>query len=459
MQTPVFGLQPGSVIQDTYRIDALLGEGGMGATFRATNLATGHPVAIKVMAPAFAANRQAADLFRRESTHLRSVLHDAVIRYETTLMDREGRLFLVMEFVDGKPLKHYLGRGARLASADVLTLGLRLAQGLAAIHALGIVHRDIAPDNIMVPGDNVARAKLIDFGLASDTVGTDKSIIGSGFAGKYDFCAPEQFGLFGNRVGAATDRYALGLVLMRVAGLPIPGAGKGLAAVEDRRKDLVIPATGLSAPLRDILQRLLRADPASRPTDLVPLFEAALAQTARAAPGGKPASGPPLSGPPGAQGADHAAGGGKRGLLLALGGGLALAAGGAAWLFLAGSPGSDGQAADQTQAVATARETLAADDPLHAISAQITAGGAENLNAALGALIAYQRDPARPLAGRQQALMMLARMYDPATHDPAHSPFATPNAAAARRYYQQAAELGAAGAAEALAALPTPSSP
>lgn len=438
MTTPVFGLQPGSVIQDTYRIDALLGEGGMGATFRATNQATGHPVAIKVMAPGFATNRQAEDLFRRESTHLRSVRHDAVIRYETTLMDREGRLFLVMEFVDGKTLKHYLTRGARLASADVLKLGLRLAQGLAAIHALGIVHRDIAPDNIMIPDDNVARAKLIDFGLASDTVGTDKSIIGSAFAGKYDYCAPEQFGLFGNKISAATDRYALGLVLMRVAGLPIPGGGKGMAAVEDRRNDLAIPSAGLSAPLRTILQRLLRADPASRPTDLVSMFEAALAAKSDDAPAEKANS---------------------RGLLLGLGALLVLAVGAAAWLFLAGVPGSGGQAANQAQAVVMARETLAADDPLHAISAQITAGGTENLNAALGALIAYQRDPARPLAGRQQALMMLARMYDPATHDPAHSPFATPNAAAARRFYQQAAELGAAGAAEALAALPTSSSP
>lgn len=207
----VLGLRPGSVVQDSYRIERLLGEGGMAATFAATNLATGHPVALKVMSPAFSANRKAVELFRRESTLLRSVRNDAVIGYETTLMDAEGRLFLIMEFVDGKPLSDYVRKGLRLKPQDVLALGARLAGGLAAIHALGIVHRDIAPDNILIPHDDITEAKLIDFGLASDTVGTDQSIIGDSFAGKLSYCAPEQLGLYGNKARPATDAYALGL--------------------------------------------------------------------------------------------------------------------------------------------------------------------------------------------------------------------------------------------------------
>lgn len=445
MEKPILGLGPGSIVQDTYRIESLLGEGGMGATFRATNMATGHPVAVKVMTPNFASNRQAVELFRRESTHLRSVQNDAVIRYETTLLDREGRLFLVMEFVDGKPLKHYIARGARLASQDVLALGLRVAQGLAAIHALGIVHRDIAPDNIMIPNEVVTKAKLIDFGLASDTVGTDKSIIGTGFAGKLDYCAPEQFGLFGNKIGPATDRYALGLVLMKVAGLPVPGEGKGMAAVEDRRLDVKIASDKVSPGLRRVLETLLRADPAQRGADLVALFEAAIAAENNA--GGRRQAPEKIE----AKGGDGAAG--RSGLILAAAAVVVAALGAGGWYFV-----TVAKPAVSTE-VEAARATLSADDPLRAVADQIAAGGTENLNAALAALIAYARDEARPAANRAQAAMMIARMYDPETHDVARSPFPEPNTAAARRYYEQAAKLGADEAAEALGRLAQTLSP
>jgi serine/threonine protein kinase len=446
MEKPILGLGPGSIVQDTYRIEELLGEGGMGATFRAVNLTTRHPVAVKVMTPSFAANRQAVELFRRESTHLRSVQNDAVIRYETTLQDREGRLFLVMEFVDGKTLKHYVARGSRLASRDVLALGLRLAQGLAAIHAMGIVHRDIAPDNIMIPDETVAKAKLIDFGLASDTVGTDKSIIGTGFAGKLDYCAPEQFGLFGNRIGPATDRYALGLVLMKVAGLAVPGEGKGMAAIEDRRLDIKVTSEKVSPGLRRVLETLLRADPAQRGDDLVALFEAAQVEEAKTAKSSKAPK--QRTGIAGATGS-----GGKQALLVAAALVLAAALGGGVWyVWWQGKPAVSSE-------VETARKTLSADDPLQAVEAQIAAGGSENLNAALAVLLAYARDETRPAANRAEAAMMIARMYDPKTYDVALSPFPEPNAAAARRYYEQAVQLGATGAAEALGRLAQTLSP
>ncbi len=439
-------LKPGSVVQDSYRIESLLGEGGMGATYRAINLATGHPVAVKVMSPAFAANRQAVELFRRESTHLRAVQHEAIIRYETTLQDREGRLFLVMEFVDGKPLKHYLARGQRLGSADVLGLGLRLAQGLDCIHALGLVHRDIAPDNILIPGDNVKKAKLIDFGLASDTIGTDKSIIGTGFAGKLDFCAPEQFGLFGNRVGAATDCYALGLVLMKVAGLAVPGEGKGLAAIEDRRDDIGIDGTRISEPLCRVLERLLVADPAGRATDLVPLFEQAVLDTSHrldktpAAKAPPPSAVPPL--PPAVEPAPGKANA-RAGLLIALGLVVLLALGGAGFALM----GQHGSA--RSDAVALAGQALQDDDPMARVDALIATGGADNLNAALGSLMKLANDPVQPLEIRREATLAIARMYDPATHDPARSPFAAPDPAAAQRFYQKAAALTEAAAAQA----------
>jgi Serine/threonine protein kinase len=177
MNQDALEFEPGHVVQDTYRIDELLGRGGMGATYKGVNLATQHDVAIKVMHPNFAHDDRGVQLFKRESTLLRDVRHDAVIRYETTLQDRAGRLYLIMELIDGKPLSHYVQSKARLAPEDVLKLGRRLAGGLAAIHALGIVHRDVAPDTSCCPTGR-STGQLIDFGLASDTVNTDQSIIG-----------------------------------------------------------------------------------------------------------------------------------------------------------------------------------------------------------------------------------------------------------------------------------------
>ncbi|NOD77904.1 MULTISPECIES: serine/threonine-protein kinase [unclassified Ruegeria] len=438
MEHSVLGLKPGSVLQDTYEIRSLLGEGGMGATFRGLNRASGHEVAIKVMTPSFAKNQKAVDLFRREANLLRTVRSDAVVRFETSMLDKDGRLFLVMEFVPGHPLAHYLKKGARLSSDDVLKLGLRLAEGLEAIHKLGIVHRDVAPDNVMISHEDINQAKFIDFGLASDSVGTDKSIIGDSFAGKLRYCAPEQLGLFGNKVSAATDAYALGLVLMRTAGLELPGEGKGFAAVEDRKVDVKITDPKVAPALKSVLEHLLKADPKDRPTDLPGLFHAALS-------GNTPAPAPAAAARKPAA-AEEASGGNKLPLIAAGVVGLIAIAGGA-WYFLSGAGASS---AKVNESVEIAQEAVAADNPLTAARDLLAAGGAQNLDAALGALIAISNDQEISQQDRASANILIAEMYDPKTHSTVTSPFPRPDTSAARRYYQRAADLGSDPARDAL---------
>ncbi len=440
MEHSVLGLKPGSVLQDTYEIKSLLGEGGMGATFRGLNRASGHEVAIKVMTPSFAKNKKAVDLFRREANLLRTVRSDAVVRFETSMLDKDGRLFLVMEFVPGHPLAHYLKKGARLSSDDVLKLGLRLSQGLEAIHKLGIVHRDVAPDNVMISHEDINQAKFIDFGLASDSVGTDKSIIGDSFAGKLRYCAPEQLGLFGNEVSAATDAYALGLVLMRTSGLKLPGEGKGFAAVEDRKTDVKITDPKVEPGLKWALEQLLKANPKDRPTDLPGLFRKALSGGAKksasagAAPEKQPAATP------------EASGSSKLPLVAAAVVGLAVIAGGA-WYVL---NGAGGPSAEVNESVGIAQDAVAADNPLTAARDLLAAGGSQNLDAALGALIAISNDQELPQQDRADANILIAEMYDPKTHSTVTSPFPRPDPSAARRYYQRAADLGSDPARDAL---------
>ncbi len=440
MEHSVLGLKPGSVLQDTYEIKSLLGEGGMGATFRGLNRASGHEVAIKVMTPSFAKNKKAVDLFRREANLLRTVRSDAVVRFETSMLDKDGRLFLVMEFVPGHPLAHYLKKGARLSSDDVLKLGLRLSQGLEAIHKLGIVHRDVAPDNVMISHEDINQAKFIDFGLASDSVGTDKSIIGDSFAGKLRYCAPEQLGLFGNEVSAATDAYALGLVLMRTSGLKLPGEGKGFAAVEDRKTDVKITDPKVEPGLKWALEQLLKANPKDRPTDLPGLFRKALSGGAKksasagAAPEKQPAATP------------EASGSSKLPLVAAAVVGLAVIVGGA-WYVL---NGAGGPSAEVNESVGIAQDAVAADNPLTAARDLLAAGGSQNLDAALGALIAISNDQELPQQDRADANILIAEMYDPKTHSTVTSPFPRPDPSAARRYYQRAADLGSDPARDAL---------
>lgn len=463
MEKTLLGLRPGSIIQDTYRITDLLGEGGMGATFSGVNMATGHEVAIKVIATDFARDKKATDLFRREANLMRSIQNDAVVRYETTMLDATGQLYLVMEYIKGKPLSHFLNKGARLAAKDVLKLGQRLASGLDAIHQLNIVHRDLSPDNVIIPDEDILGAKLIDFGVATDTIGTDKSILGSSFAGKISYASPEQLGIGGKAVTNASDIYSLGLVLLRTAGMKVPGAGGSLAtAIDARRMDIDLSKSGLAAPLRSTLKAMLHSDPAQRPDNLTELFKTALiAEEKRLAEGEqardtsatakKPAKLKPIEDDADLLKKPPVSNGSSKGPII---GGIAIilvcVAGIAAFFLFQNSSGGSGASLGQAE---TAKAALEADDPFVEVTSLIAQGGSDNLNAAFGALMAMARDESLPDAQRGQAALRIAQMYDPDSYDPARSPFPAPNANAARRFYSEARDLGAAEAEEPLARL------
>ncbi|MEM7472700.1 MAG: serine/threonine-protein kinase [Pseudomonadota bacterium] len=437
----VFGIKPGDVIQNTYKVEKMLGEGGMGATFKGHNMTTDHDVAIKVMIPSFAKDERAVSLFKRESSLLRTVQSDAVIRYETTLQDAEGRLFLVMEYLPGRPLADYLKRGARLGSKDVLKLARRLAGGLDAIHKLNIVHRDIAPDNILVPEEDILKAKLIDFGLASDTAGTEKSILGDSVAGKFSYMAPEQLGLFGAKATPATDIYALGLVLMQVAGLSVPGAGKGIGAIEARRENLSLAGADISAPLKLLLENMLKADPGDRVRDLSAAIKRALDTPDDV----------DVTTPPGPSGGGKTGGGEKSKMpMLIAAGVVALAVIGGGVFFMTKDQPGDGSSINTTS---DSKALLKEPDAVDKAIALVDQGGRENLEIALGALMKLGNDDAAEADTRIRALIEVAKMYDPQTYDPQRSPFAQANKSAARRMYQKAADLGSADAQNAVARL------
>ena len=260
-------LSPGTRLNGIYEIDHLIASGGIGEVYKGHTIQTGDVVAIKVLLPELAENDAALGLFRREASALHNLQHEAIVRYYVfTIEPVLHRPYLAMEFVEGHSLSA-LVRREPLTYEAVRSLLKRVAAGLHAAHERGIVHRDVSSDNIMIPGGDVARAKIIDFGIARSTRLNENTIIGGGFAGKYNYVSPEQLGLFGGDVRGKSDIYSLGLVLVEaLTGQPIDMGGSQAAILDKRRK---VPDLGaVDLRIRPLLEKMLQPDPAARPESM-----------------------------------------------------------------------------------------------------------------------------------------------------------------------------------------------
>ena len=261
------GVPPGTRLNGIYEIDRMIGAGGMGEVYRSHEIQTGTAVAIKMLLPDMADNEAALALFRKEASALHYLMHDAIVRYFVfTIEPALQRPYLAMEFVDGQSLSEILEPGP-LAADALQRLMRRIASGLHAAHQRGIIHRDVSPDNIIVPQGDVSRAKIIDFGIARTTQLGEATVIGSGFAGKHNYVSPEQTGLFGGDVTAKSDIYSLGLVLYQAStGQKLDMGGSQFQLVEKRRQ---VPDLGaVSAGFRPLLEKMLQPDPKDRPASM-----------------------------------------------------------------------------------------------------------------------------------------------------------------------------------------------
>jgi serine/threonine protein kinase len=294
-------LEPGTVLIGTYEITEHINTGGMGEVYRGINIHNHEVVAIKIVLPALAHDEKILSLFQKESTVLRRIAHDAIVRYEVFTIDPGiSRPCLVMEYVEGIPLGDQMEQGA-LAEEDVLALLQRLADGLAVAHRAGVVHRDLSPDNVILPDGRVRNAKIIDFGIAKETKAGGGTLIGGQFAGKPGYVAPEQLGLYEGHVTGQADIYSLGLLAAAAArGHPLDMGDSPADAVRARMS--VPDLSDLPERLQALLSWMLQPDPADRPSDMAALLQA-LAPTsqppgAQPVPSAPPVSSPPVSSPP-----------------------------------------------------------------------------------------------------------------------------------------------------------------
>jgi hypothetical protein len=207
---PITELALGSLLGG-YRIVALAGRGGMGIVYRATQLGLDRTVALKLIAPEFAHDRQFRERFKRESRLAASIDHPNVIPvYEAG--EAAGALFIAMRWVEGANLLTMIKRGGGLEPEKAARITAQVGAGLDAAHDHGLVHRDVKPANVLVVAGRAEHAYLTDFGLVKRTKASTEVTHSGEFVGTLDYIAPEQLE---GKPDACSDVYSLGCVLFQ----------------------------------------------------------------------------------------------------------------------------------------------------------------------------------------------------------------------------------------------------
>jgi CHASE2 domain-containing sensor protein len=258
-------LEPTAIVAG-YRIESVVGRGGMGVVYRATQLALERPVAIKLIATERAQDPVFRERFERESRLAASIEHVNVIPvYEAG--EDDGLLFIAMRLVEGIDLAALLERSGALEPARAARLVSQLAGALDAAHARGLVHRDVKPANVLLTLDELEHLYLTDFGVAKQIGARAGVTIAGGWVGTLDYLAPEQ--IRGETAGAGGDIYALAGLLCHCLTGEVPFARDSEPAKLWAHVNAPPPAPSrlrpdLPAAIDDVIARGMAKDPGER---------------------------------------------------------------------------------------------------------------------------------------------------------------------------------------------------
>ncbi|HEX3776304.1 MAG TPA: serine/threonine-protein kinase [Polyangiaceae bacterium] len=224
----------GSTVSGKYHVDRLIGRGGMGAVFQATNLSIGKRVALKFLDQESAKNREASQRFQREAEAAGMAESAHIVQIFDSGTSESGLPFLVMELLTGEDLRARLRREGRLEVSAALRIASQVLRALTRAHAAGIVHRDLKPDNVFLCArdDDPSFVKLVDFGISkvarargATTLTNKGTVLGTAY-----YMSPEQAQSF-HDIDGRTDLFSLGAILFEMlAGAP-PHSGRTYEAV------------------------------------------------------------------------------------------------------------------------------------------------------------------------------------------------------------------------------------
>ncbi len=245
----------------TYRIRKVLGAGGMGVVFQAEDTVLHRTVALKAMKPSVGANPEAKERFLREARGMAAIEHDNVITIHQVGEDDDVP-FLAMQMLKGESLADRLALEGRLTADEALRIAREVASGLEAAHQIGLVHRDIKPDNIWLEADT-GRVKILDFGLARAVEGASQLTQSGMIVGTPNYLAPEQAA--GKEVDGRSDLFSLGVVLYQMLSGKRPFERDSLMATlnaigHDAPPPLDTSFDDQSSATRSLLGRLLQKE-------------------------------------------------------------------------------------------------------------------------------------------------------------------------------------------------------
>jgi serine/threonine protein kinase len=280
---PGSALQAGQVLDGLYRIDKLLGEGGMGAVYSATHLRLNKQVAIKIMAHVLTSHPESLARFHREAQVTSALGHPHIVQVFDFSTSPTGQPFLVMEFLEGEDLDQRLARVGRLSPHKTVHIVRQVASALSATHAKGIVHRDLKPANIYLleaTGEDDF-VKVLDFGISKVSAATSKLTKTSSILGTPRYMSPEQAEGRGEEIDERTDQWALACIAWECLTGQSPFDGENLQAILFKIVSQMPPAmTTLQAGTGPYIEAVLLRALAKRKEERygnVGVFAAALA--------------------------------------------------------------------------------------------------------------------------------------------------------------------------------------